>query len=159
MGKEKICSMEKLSEHLTIEEATISQEASRRGIDNTPNDEILSIMKITAEKLFEPIRALVGKPIIINSFYRSPEVNKLIGGVPTSQHCKGEAMDLHFPDGNAILFNAIKNSNIDFDQLLWEYGDKNNPAWVHVSYSSKHNRKQILKVSLFAGKPLWEEIK
>lgn len=149
----------KLSDHLTIAEATVSQEAARRGIDNTPNDEILAIMKTTTEKLFEPIRALMGKPIIINSFYRSVEVNKLIGGVPTSQHCKGEAMDLHFPDGNAILFNAIKNSNLVWDQLLWEYGDNNNPAWVHVSFSSKHNRKEILKVSLFGGKPHWEVVK
>jgi zinc D-Ala-D-Ala carboxypeptidase len=149
----------KLSEHLTIAEATISQEAARKGIDNTPNDEILGIMKTTAEKLFEPIRALVGKPITVNSMYRSPEINKAIGGVPTSQHCKGEAMDLHFPGGNAILFNAIKNSNIEFDQLLWEYGDDKNPAWVHVSYSSKHNRREILRVSLFGGKPHWEVIK
>jgi zinc D-Ala-D-Ala carboxypeptidase len=148
-----------LSEHLTYAEATVSQEGTRRGIDNTPNDEILAIMKTTAEKLFEPIRALMGKPVTINSFYRSIEVNKLIGGVPTSQHCKGEAIDLHFPDGNAILFNAIKNSDIEFDQLLWEYGDNNNPAWVHVSYSSKHNRKQILKVSLFGGQPHWEVVK
>jgi zinc D-Ala-D-Ala carboxypeptidase len=149
----------RLSEHLTIAEATVSQEAARKGIDNTPNDEILSIMKITAEKLFEPIRALVGKPITVNSMYRSPEVNKAIGGVPTSQHCKGEAMDLHFPGGNAILFNAIKNSNIEFDQLLWEYGDDKNPAWVHVSYSSKHNRRETLRVSLFGGKPHWEVVK
>jgi zinc D-Ala-D-Ala carboxypeptidase len=148
--------MENLSEHVSFLEGMVSQEAARRGINNTPPADIIPVMKITAEKLFEPIRKLMGKPIIINSFYRSPVTNQAIGGVPTSQHCKGEAIDLHYPGGNAVLFNAIKNSDIEFDQLLWEYGDDENPAWVHVSYTEKKkNRREILRVKLVDGRPYW----
>ena len=101
--------------------------------------------------VFEPLRLWVGGPIKINSFYRSPEVNRKVGGSKTSQHVKGEAMDLDMDlvkgakKTNAELFKYIW-SGLPFDQLIYEYGDSKNPAWVHVSLSAKgKQRRQVLK--------------
>jgi len=83
-------------------------------------------------------------PIFISSGYRSPHLNISIGGISTSQHCKGEALDLDADGYNYKLFNYIFE-NLDFDQLIWEFGDDKNPAWVHVSYKIDENRNQVLK--------------
>ena len=141
----------KLSSHISLLEATKSQTALRLGILNQPSQKELEAMQLTAWQIFEPLRAWYGKPIGISSFYRSPELNKAIGGSKTSQHMKGQAIDI-----DADIFNnGISNSeiylwilkNLDFDQLIWEYGDDQNPAWVHVSYVSRsRNRKQILQI-------------
>ena len=139
-----------ISEHITEAEAFKSQTATRKGIDNTTTDpEVLANMKHVAE-LFEQIRANFGKPIGISSFYRSPALNKAVGGAKTSQHVKGEAIDI-----DADIFGGVKNSEIfafaktlDFDQLLWEFGDANEPAWVHISRKRiGKNRKQILTIA------------
>jgi zinc D-Ala-D-Ala carboxypeptidase len=121
------------------------------GILNQPSQKELEAMQLTAWQIFEPLRAWYGKPIGISSFYRSPELNKAIGGSKTSQHMKGQAIDI-----DADIFNnGISNreiylwilKNLDFDQLIWEYGDDQNPAWVHASYVSRsRNRKQILQI-------------
>ena len=120
----------------------------RRGIDNTPGSKELGNMKLLAEKIFEPLRKWVGGPIRINSFYRSPELNKAIGGSTTSQHCKGQAMDIDDTSchkTNAEMYAWIKE-NLDFDQMIWEFGDDNNPNWIHVSYvSDVSNRNRCLK--------------
>ena len=142
--------MENISKHITVAEATKSQNAVRAGIDNTPNAEQLTAMKLVAEKCFEPLRVWYGKPIGISSFFRNSDVNKLAKGSKTSQHVKGEAIDIDadlFNNGitNAEIFNYIKD-NLEFDKLIWEYGTDKNPAWVHVSYSAKGNRKQILYI-------------
>lgn len=149
-----------LSEHISLKEATTSQEAIRKGIDNTPNEQEIAAMKLIAEKVFEPLRAYIsmkrGKdtPIHINSFFRSKAVNEKIGGSTTSQHCKGEAMDIecNYPDfNNRDLFLAIKEKSA-FDQLIYEFGDDNEPAWVHVSYTKSGNRKQVLRAIKENGK-------
>jgi zinc D-Ala-D-Ala carboxypeptidase len=101
-------------------------------------------MKITAEKVFEPVRKALNRPIIVSSFYRSPKLNTAIGGSKTSQHCKGEAIDIDTGDFNNEVFYWIKN-NLVFDQLIWEFGDTKEPSWVHVSYSVNGNRGQILR--------------
>jgi acyl-ACP thioesterase len=104
-------------------------------------------MEIIAEKVFEPLRKWVGGPIKINSFFRSPELNKAIGGSTTSQHCKGQAMDIDDTFGhasNAEMYHWIKD-NLDFDQMIWEFGDDDNPDWVHISYVSEDkNRNRCL---------------
>ena len=145
-----------VSAHITLSEATKSPEAIRLGLENIPDETQIAAMKDIAETVFEPLRSYItrtrGKdsPIHINSFFRSPVVNENIGGSPTSQHCKGEAMDIEtaYPDfNNKDLFLAIKDKST-FDQLIWEFEDPINPsmpAWVHVSYSKTHNRKQILR--------------
>ena len=137
-----------ISKHISYKEGTNSVTAIRRGIDNTPNDEQLDNMVLLAEKVFEPLRAWVGGPIKINSFFRCPQLNKAIGGSTKSQHCHGQAIDIDDTYGkvaNSEMYNYIKN-NLDFDQMIWEFGDDDNPAWVHVSYVSEdENRRRCLK--------------
>jgi hypothetical protein len=144
-----------ISKHLTLAEVSRSETAKRKGINNTPSGEHLANFKLLAEKIFEPIREHFGVPILISSGYRSKELNSAIGGSLTSQHCQGEAIDIDM-DGttitNAQVFNYIKD-NLNFDQLIWEFGTDKNPDWVHVSYeSSGKQRKQILKAIKSGGK-------
>ena len=144
-----------ISKHVSYKEGVYSITATRLGIDNTPGDDQLHFMEIIAEKVFEPLREWVGGPIKINSFYRCPELNKAIGGSATSQHCKGQAMDIDDTLGratNAEMFHWIKE-NLDFDQMIWEFGDDDNPDWVHVSYiSEEKNRNRCLKACRENGK-------
>ena len=138
----------KISDHITYAEAIHSQTAKRKGIDNTPNPNQVGTMKLTAEKIFEPLRKWVGGPIKVNSFFRSAELNTAIGGSKTSQHCKGQAIDIDDVYGNktnAEMYNWIKD-NLNFDQMIWEFGTDMNPNWVHVSYvSEEDNRNKCLK--------------
>lgn len=135
-----------LSKNLSLAEVIRSESAKRRGIKNIPTPEHLENLKKVAEKIFQPIREHFGVPIHVSSGYRSKELNAAIGGSATSQHCKGEALDLDM-DGTSItnkqVFDFIKD-NLPFDQLIWEFGDNNNPDWVHVSYGSR-NRKEVLR--------------
>ena len=144
-----------ISKHISYKEGVRSNTATRRGIDNTPNNEQLDNMELVAEEVFEPLRAYVGGPIKINSFFRCPELNKAIGGSSKSQHCKGQAMDIDDTFGrctNAEMYHFIKE-HLDFDQMIWEFGDDDNPDWVHVSYvSPKENRNRCLKAYREDGK-------
>jgi hypothetical protein len=137
----------KISDHITYAEAIHSQTAKRKGIDNTPNPTQIEAMKVIAEKVFEPLRKWTGGPIKVNSFFRSPELNTAIGGSKTSQHCKGQAIDIDDVYGkrsNAEMFNYIRD-NLEFDQMIWEFGDNKNPNWVHVSYINPgENRNKCL---------------
>jgi len=137
-----------ISQHVSYKEGVYSITAIRRGINNTPDDLQLKRMEVLAEKVFEPLREWVGGPIKITSFFRSEELNKRIGGSNRSQHCKGQAMDIDDTFkvvANSDMYNYIKN-NLDFDQLIWEFGDDKNPDWLHVSYVSKdENRKRCLR--------------
>jgi hypothetical protein len=144
-----------ISKHLSLAEVSRSETAKRKGINNTPSGEHLENFKKLAENIFEPIREHFGVPIHISSGYRSKELNAAVGGSSSSQHCQGEAIDIDM-DGtsitNAQIFNYIKD-NLNFDQLLWEFGNDSNPDWVHVSYESTgKQRKQILKVIKANGK-------
>ena len=153
--------MKNISKHISYKEATRSITAKRLGINNTPDVEQIYNMQVLAENIFEPLRKYVGKPICINSMFRSPELNKAVGGSITSQHCKGQAMDIDDKYGhatNAEMFEFIKN-NLDFDQMIWEFGDDENPDWVHVSYISKEeNRNKILKAYKNKGRTAYKVI-
>ena len=144
-----------ISEHISYREGVYSTTATRLGIDNTPNDEQLENMELVAEEVFEPLRAYVGGPIKINSFFRSPKLNTAIGGSSKSQHCKGQAIDIDDTFGratNAEMYHWIKE-NLEFDQMIWEFGDDDNPNWVHVSYVSEDkNRNRCLKAYKEDGK-------
>ena len=144
-----------ISEHISYKEGVYSTTAMRREIDNTPNNEQLDNMELIAEKVFEPLREWVGGAIKINSFFRCPELNKAIGGSSKSQHCQGQAIDIDDTYGvvaNSEMYHYIKD-NLDFDQLIWEFGDDDNPNWVHVSYVSKEdNRNRCLKAYREQGK-------
>jgi hypothetical protein len=144
-----------ISKHISYKEGVYSRTAMRRGIKNNPNAEQMENMITIAEEVFEPLRMWVGGPIKINSFFRSPELNKAIGGSGKSQHCHGQAIDIDDTFGkmsNAEMYKFIKE-NLDFDQIIWEFGDDNNPDWVHVSYvSAEENRKRCLKAYKEKGK-------
>jgi hypothetical protein len=151
----------KLSEHLDLAEVTRSDSAKRKGIDNTPTPEHLENFKKLAQNIFEPIRKHFGVPIHISSGYRSKALNTAIGGSLTSQHCSGEAIDIDM-DGSAngvtnkMVFEFIK-ANLNFDQLIWEFGTKDAPDWVHVSFeTSGKQRKQILRAIKSGGKTAYQ---
>lgn len=151
----------KLSKHLDLSEVTRSDSAKRNGISNQPTPEHLENFKLLAEKVFEPVREHFGVPIHISSGYRSKELNAKIGGSLTSQHCTGEAIDIDM-DGsssgvtNAQVFKYIKD-NLQFDQLIWEFGTTANPDWVHVSYESTgKQRKQVLLAYKSGGKTVYK---
>ena len=152
-----------ISEHISEKEATKSVTALRLGIDNTPNGNALGNMKLLAHWLFEPRREWVGGPIKITSFYRSPELCVAIGSKTSSQHtCKnGAAIDIDDVYGyktNAEMFYYIKE-NLDFDQMIWEFGNEENPDWLHISYvSESKNRNKILKAVRHDGKTKYIDI-
>ena len=137
-----------LTRNITLEELTTSQTATRLKINNTPTPEIIENLKVVATQV-QKVRDHFGKPLIISSGYRSEKLNNAIGGARNSQHTKGEAIDIQSTNGytNADIFNYIKN-NLDFDQLIWEYGTRKEPKWVHISYKKSGNRKQILYVGV-----------
>lgn len=154
-----------ISTHLSLKEVTNSDRAKRFGIDNTPTTEHLVNLRLIAEKIFEPIRLHFGKPILISSGYRSKELNdKTPGASLTSQHSTGEALDLDQDSANTgitnkMVFDYIKD-NLEFDQLIWEYGNSKNPDWVHVSYESTgKQRKQILRCVRVNGLPKYAPYK
>ena len=144
-----------ISKHISYKEGVHSITAIRKGIDNEPNEEQLANMKLVANNVFEPLRVFINGPIKVNSFFRSPDLNKAIGGSTKSQHCKGQAIDIDDTYGkatNAEMYWWIKE-NLDFDQMIWEFGSNDNPDWVHVSYvSPDKNRNRCLKAYREDGK-------
>ena len=153
--------MNRISKHITYKEATRSVTALRLGIENKPSEYELQNMELIAEKVFEPLREAVNGPIKINSFYRSEELNKAIGGSSRSQHCQGRAIDIDDFYGyvsNSYMYYYIKD-NLDFDQLIWEFGTDTNPDWVHVSYvDGDSNRKRCLLAYKEDGKTKYKDI-
>ena len=139
--------MDRISKHISYQEAIRSQEAIRRGIDNTPNDVQLKFMKEVAETCFEPLRKWYGEPLIVSSFFRSAVLNKAIKGSKTSQHVLGKAIDIDTGDNkeNLRLFEWAK-ANLVFDQLIHEFGDEYGPSWVHISFDRGANRNQVLYI-------------
>jgi len=136
---------ENISEHISYDEAT---HTSVFGVPNIPTAEYLESMKYVANGIFEKVRAHFGKPIAINSFFRSSAVNaKIAGASKTSQHSYGEAIDMSgtpYGVSNKDIFNYIKD-NLTFDQLIWENGTNENPAWVHCSLKRGINRRSVLR--------------
>lgn len=139
----------KLSRNLTLKEVVKSNTAIRLGIDNNPDDWDIENLRAIAENIFQPIRDHFGVPIGVSSGYRGKDLNKAIGGSKYSQHMTGEALDLdadmYGKITNADIFKFVKN-NLHWDQMIWEFGDDNEPNWVHISYKEGGvNRKQIKK--------------
>lgn len=150
-----------ISKHITLKEATYSPTALKKGISNEPNDEQLSNMMAVAEMCFEPLRNWYGKPIKINSFFRSEKLNKAIGGASGSQHTKGMAIDLTAFERseNIKLFNWLK-ANTEYDQVIAEDIDEDGiPSWVHISYNKNGNRKQILNMKIINKKAVYSFVK
>jgi hypothetical protein len=150
--------MTQISKHLTLEELTYSATAIKLGIVNVPNQLQTENLKTLALKVFEPVREHFGVPIHISSGYRIMNLNQALNGSITSQHCKGEAIDIDMKGdkvSNAQIFHWIKD-NLKYDQLIWEFGDKKNPDWVHVSYT-KENRQQTLRAIKVNGRTRYEK--
>ena len=147
--------MKKISKHVSWKEGTYSRTGERLGFDNTPNEKQLKCMKDIAKDIFEPLREWVGGPIKINSMFRGEPVNTAIGGSKNSQHMKGQAMDIDDTFGyktNAEMFHYIKD-NLDFDQMVWEFGTDDNPNWIHVSYvTHRPNRNKLTVAKTINGK-------
>jgi len=151
----------KISDHISFKEAIRSNTAKRLNIDNSPNSYQISNMVGTAVKIFEPLREWVGGPVKINSFFRCEKLNRAIGGSKRSQHMEGRAMDIDDTFGhktNAEMFHFIKH-NLNFDQLIWEFGNEENPDWIHVSYvSDDENRGRCLIAEKIDGKTKYRTI-
>ena len=156
--------MERISQHITMLEATKSQTATRKGIINIPTDEDIKRMKLVADTCFEPLRVYFGVPIGISSFFRCEELNTAIGGSKTSQHRFGEAIDI-----DADMYGGITNKdifdylryNVVFDQLIFEFRKPDgNPSWVHVSYTERSkNRGQVLEAYSENGRTKYKPYK
>ena len=145
-----------LSKNFTLTEYTKSQTALRQGIDNTPGDEHLASAKLLFEKVVQPVRDHFG-PTVINSGYRGPALNAAVGGSSSSQHCKGEAVDIECPGvPNYDVAKWIEDI-LDFDQLILEFYTPGIPdsGWVHVSYKSEGNRKSVLTAMKQDGKTVY----
>lgn len=137
-----------LSRHVSLADAIASQTAARHKIDNVPPASLLPALRITARMVFDPLYDASHGRIRINSFYRSPLLNKAVKGAKTSQHVVGEAIDIDATGTftNRELYRMVKRVLPEWDQLIWEFGDDRNPAWVHVSYRKSGNRKMELRI-------------
>ena len=144
--------------NLALSECIKSRTAIKYGIDNTPNIAELEAIKLTAEKIFTPIREHFNVPIHISSFFRCPELNSTIGGSTTSAHCLGLAMDIDQDNKNSkvtnkMIFDYIRG-NMEFDQLINEY----DYSWVHIGIrpDQKDNRNQVMRAIKRNGKTVYE---
>ena len=131
--------------YFTIQELTKSATASRKGINNTPDESVKRNLNLLVDNILDPLREAYGAPIIVTSGYRCGRLNKAVGGAAKSQHMYGQAADIRTvsdkPSDNKKLFDLIRELKLPYDQLIDEY----NYNWVHVSYSSR-NRRQILHI-------------
>lgn len=142
-----------ITKNFTYEELVRSSTAQAHKIDNVPPTVELGKLQRLCKEVLQPIRDKYGKPIWVSSGYRCPKVNTLVGGSKTSQHMKGEAADIKATKtSNADLFNLIKSmiekKEIIVGQLIWEYGTKKEPQWVHVSLPREKNNNQILYIGV-----------
>ena len=132
--------------YFTIQELTISNTAQRKCIDNTPDQKAAAALTALVANVLDPLRDAWGRPIVVNSGYRCPKLNRAVGGVARSQHTKGEAADIRTLSNrrweNEQLFKLIVQLKLPFDQLIDEHGY----SWIHVSYSEGKNRRQVLHV-------------
>lgn len=148
-----------ISKYISYDEATRSTSAAHKGIKNDPDKEALENMRRVAADIFDKVRGFFGVPVKVSSFYRSPVVNQLAGGSATSDHMKGCAIDV-----KAIANTGITNKDIfeyvhrncEFDQLIWEHGTNEEPAWVHFSKRADGNRGQVLRANRVNGKTVYD---
>ena len=144
---EHATSANKLSKNFTLDELIKSQTAQRYGINNKPTSQThLNSLRRTATKILQPVRDHFDRPVIVSSGYRSPELNKRIGGSRTSQHCVGEAADFEIPGLSNLVVAKWICYNLTYDQLILEFYDGRDPnsGWIHCSVRASGNRKQSM---------------
>ena len=149
--------MVRLSKNFTIQEYIKSQTALRQGIDNTPTEEHMGNATALFRNVVQKVRDQFGVTVI-NSGYRGESLNKAVGGSSTSQHCKGEAVDIECPGTPNYDVAKWIEDNLDFDQLILEFYTPGVPdsGWVHVSYKSEGNRKSVLTAMKEDGKTVYK---
>lgn len=132
--------------YFTLQELTASATATRKGIDNTPSPEVTARLTALVANVLDPLREAWGKPIVVTSGYRSPRLNRAVGGAARSQHCKGEAADIRTLSNrrweNRQLYDLIRKLGLPYDQLIDEY----DYSWIHVSYNESRNRHEELHI-------------
>lgn len=154
-----------ISRWTNLKEISKSLTAARYGIDNTPSADHLANIRVLCMTIYDPVCNYFNTKIPYGSWYRSPALNKKIGGATNSQHMTGQAVDLdvdgmHLSNGrltNKIVFDFIRK-RLEFDQLIWEFGTDLNPEWVHVSYNAGRNRQQLLRAEKIKGKTVYTPI-
>lgn len=131
-----------MGKYFTVAELCRSKTAISRGMDNTPPPQVKVALIALIDNCLDPLREVWGAPVYVNSGFRSPTLNKAVGGAPSSQHTRGEAADITAgsPEKNRQLFALIQAAGIPFDQLI----DESNYAWIHVSWKASGNRGQVL---------------
>jgi zinc D-Ala-D-Ala carboxypeptidase len=144
--------MTQLTEHFTLHEMTRSETAARKGIRNEPGQREINALRLLCERVLEPVRAHFGKPVIITSGYRSPRLNTAIGGSVSSQHCKGQACDMHVWNTPDLDVAQWIMRSLKFDQLILEYPPE---GWVHVSYDAARLRNMELTAKRRRGKTIY----
>lgn len=143
-----------LSKNFTLHELTVSQEAARSGLRNKPNAEQVERLRRLCEAVLQPLREMIGRPVVVTSGYRSPTINRRIGGSPASQHCRGEAADIIVPGAAPDKVVAlIRTLDLPVDQCIDEFG-----AWVHVSHGPRQ-RRQYLVARKVAGETIYKPLK
>lgn len=147
----------RLTENFRLPEFTKSPTAIKLGISNNPGSVEVDNLVLLCKHVLQPLRDHYGKPITINSGYRSLQLNQRIGGAKSSQHTLGQAADIDTVKDNADLFFHIRH-NLEYDKLIWEFGDHTNPAWVHVSFSENKNRGQVLRAQKVSGKTVYSKM-
>lgn len=146
-----------LTPNFTLHEMTKSEAAIRLGMDNTPTEAVIGSLQALCEQVLQPVRDHYGRGVKVNSGYRSPEVNKAVGGSPTSDHCRGQAADIEIPGvSNAELAQWIE-ANLPYTQLILEFYTQGIPdsGWVHVSYDANNLKKQSLTAVKREGKTVY----
>jgi zinc D-Ala-D-Ala carboxypeptidase len=132
-----------LSAHFTLEELTVSQEAARRGIDNTPPEWAIHNLEQWCIHIGEPVRAHFGAPVIASSGWRGELLNRLVKGSPTSQHCKGEAVDFRVFGVSNLAVCRWMEAELNYDQLIYEFGET---GWVHASWRVPYRNMELSAV-------------
>lgn len=140
---------DKLSPHFTYGEMIASQTATRKQINNIPDEDQIKNMVNLCQNVLEPIRKFYNRAVLVTSGYRSPKLNDAIGGSTNSQHMRGEAADFVVSQNDIdATFKAIASTSLPFDQMIWEYG-----RWIHISYTTRReNRQQILVTRRIGGR-------
>lgn len=133
-----------MTKHFSFDELTRSATAARKGIDNTPDQEVEGNLLNLCESVLEPLRRYLREPLRVTSGYRSYKLNKALGGARRSQHIGGYAADVICTGRNAELFRYAMKC-LDFDQMIWEYGTEDEPAWIHISFTDGANRNEALR--------------
>lgn len=135
--------MGQLTNNFSYEEMTRSITARNRGIENIPDAMQIASLRMLCIKVLQPCREYLDEPIVIQSGFRSKKLNKRIGGAKNSQHTRGEAADINCRNNKAV-FDYIRD-NLPFDQLIWEFGNDDQPEWIHVSHVLGENRGEVLR--------------